>query len=423
MEIYVNPSGSPIPSSTPSPTPIGYTPTPTPTFTLPTPTPINSKPIVQPSGYFLITQDPFALSFNTGEAFAIQSLSPATTITFTITSGSLNGTGNVNATGRGGIFDIVPTTSGTLLITSTGDPVSVYIDGVYKNNIPFDFTPGDPVITWTYGGAVIINNNGIQYFFRSDTYTTLGVSGYGFDSDYTNTAQTISETYVGTDTVNYAFLIFLFTSPTRYTEITSGPSATIPIVGNFTGAATSTINIPRTTVTLGYQALQINVLEQFGAGEYITVANFVSPVLITNSIEASTWSFLLEVNQTQTAGNTISSFTFGDSTYRSGVNNIIFSTPSDSEIQAWRLSHIDLVGFILASYMNVLGTGFYSLLLLLFGGVLYFRYGHFGTVAFFFVLFGGVGGLVWILFPPWIAAVAAALIILGLTFTVWRVIR
>lgn len=401
------------------------TPTPTPVSTaLPTPNPSN-WPISNPLAgtYFLLTETPFIMNYTAGESFAVQSLNPATTITFTVTSGTLNGIGNVNATNVGGIFQILPDSSGTLLATVTGSPASVYIEGVYANNIPYSFFPGDPVITWTYGTSIIVSNNGVQYYFKDETYTTLGVSANGFDSDYGNTYAAINHSYAGIDNVQYAFQAYLVTSPTFYREITTGPSATITVSGNTTAAVSGTVNIPYTSVLLGYQAIFINVTEQFGANAPTVITQFISPVLMTNAIEASTWEFVLEVQQTQQANVTSTSVLYGNTDYRSGVNNILFSIPNESDIQAWRLSQLDFVGFILATYMVHLGTAFYALLLVLFGGVLYFRYGHFGTVAFFFILFGGSGGLVWLLFPAWIAAVASALIILGITFLVWRIIR
>lgn len=415
-------SSSPSPTATPTATSTSSV---TPTSTLP-PLPTPTATTSPTSNDFLITTYPFVLTYSTGGSFAIQSTNPSSIITFTVTSGNLNGTGNVNAGNNGGAFQILPTTSGTLLITTSGSPASVYIDGVYANNIPYDFFPGDPLITWTYGSSpIIINGNGIQYYFRSETYTTLGVSGNGFDSDYTNNVGAIFKPYIGTDSITYAFQVYLFSSPTRYTELTSGPSASMLITSNYTGTSTATINIDKTDVTLGYQALQIKLLEQYGSGSWVTVANFISPVLITDSIKASTWVFNLNINQTQTGGNTYSTVNFGNSQYQSGVSNIVFSTPKESEIQAWRLSHMDLVGFELASYIDEIGSAFYALVLLLFAAVLYFRYGHFGTVAFFFILFGGSGGLLFVFFgnAMWIVAPAAALIILGTTWLVWRLIR
>ena len=69
---------------------------------------------------FLITNNPFIINYSSGQAFAIQSLNPTSTITFTVTSGLLNGTGSVNASNTNGIFQILPTTNGTLLITTSG---------------------------------------------------------------------------------------------------------------------------------------------------------------------------------------------------------------------------------------------------------------------------------------------------------------
>lgn len=118
-----------------------------------------------------------------------------------------------------------------------------------------------------------------------------------------------------------------------------------------------------------------------------------------------------------------SSFTFGNSQYKNGVNNILFSKPLQSDIAMWRLSRGDWIGWLLGEYTDEIGVGFYGLILFGIGATLYFRYKHFGTILFFFSIFGGPGGLVWFLLPAWGAAVASALIIIGASFIVWRLIR
>jgi hypothetical protein len=118
-----------------------------------------------------------------------------------------------------------------------------------------------------------------------------------------------------------------------------------------------------------------------------------------------------------------STFIFGSPTYKSGLYGLAMSVPLQSEIQLWRLTSGDYVGFEIGAYYDLIGGAFYVLLLLLAAGVLYFRYGHFGTVAFFFVFFGGLGGTVWLLVPPWAAGVVSAFVILGISFIVWRLIR
>jgi hypothetical protein len=90
---------------------------------------------------------------------------------------------------------------------------------------------------------IYVNGNGLQYYFKDETYNTLGVTGNGLDSDYGNTYATINQSYSGTDSVTYAFEVSLFSSPTKLTQLTSGPSATIVVSGNYTGTLTGTVVI------------------------------------------------------------------------------------------------------------------------------------------------------------------------------------
>jgi hypothetical protein len=183
-------------------------------------------------------------------------------------------------------------------------------------------------------------------------------------------------------------------------------------------------------VVLGYQALEVELYSYTPNYGWMLEKTFITPVLITSEIISSTLTLRLYVNVTfispSSYGGTYdvtSNFAFGSSTYESGLFNLQVSTPRQSEIQKWRFESGDYIGFTIGAYYDLIGAGVYALLLLLFSGVLYFRYGHGGTVAFFFVLFGGVGGLVWVFLPLWAATPAAIIIILLVTILVWRLIR
>ncbi len=247
----------------------------------------------------------------------------------------------------------------------------------------------------------------LTLYLRSDTYTSCGVSGYGLDTDYTNTALSVN-----------------ITSDTVSTELTSGvPAAVVVAQNNFTGQLSSSWIAPETPLILGYQALQVTVYASTNNGvNWTAQANYLSNVLMSSKLEAASWTFSLRVTQTQT-NTTTSSFTFGDTNNRCTLSGVSLQVPLQSEVQSWRLSRGDYVGFELGAYVDVIGSAFYILLLLIPTGILYFRYGHVGTIVFFFLLFGGAGGLVWILVPAWAATVVSALLILGFSFVVWRVIR
>ena len=264
---------------------------------------------------------------------------------------------------------------------------------------------------------VVQGGTSLQYYFRSDTYTTLGVSAYGLDSDYTNAFLTSNVTFP----VYYGFRVWLVSSSTISTELTnSTPTAYIYLNGSETyDSYSSTWLCPETTVNLGYQALKITVYASADLEEWTALASYITPVLITKQIEESTWTFTLQV--AFDGANAV--YSWGDTSHRSGISGITFTEPLESEIQLWRINTGDYAGFILGAYIDVIGEAFYVLCLIGAAGTLYFRYRNFGVIVFFFSIFGGVGGLVWFLVPPWAAAVASALIIIGTSFIVWRVIR
>ena len=83
----------------------------------------------------------------------------------------------------------------------------------------------------------------------------------------------------------------------------------------------------------------------------------------------------------------------------------------------------DLIGFLIGSYVDILGEAFYILVLFAFCGSLYRRYSHFGIVAFWFALFAGPGGLLLLFIPAWAIIPTAILLIVGCSLIVWRMIR
>ena len=280
-------------------------------------------------------------------------------------------------------------------------------------------TYADDIIVYYYVQypPVVEPGTPVDYYFRSDTYDTLGISAYGFDDDYTNNHVTLGYSMPRF----YSFRVYLSSSAAVSTELTASYySACFNLTGD-EGYENCSVTwaCPETSVTLGYQCLKVKLFTSTDYLNWASVADYVSPVLITKKIEASAWCFTMFISMNLTYGT----YRFGDTTYRSGVSNIVFSVPLESEIQLWRINVGDYVGFILGAYIDMIGEAFYVIILLGLAGVLYFRYRNFGVIAFFFSIFGGVGGLVWFLVPPWAAAVTSALIIIGTTFIVWRLIR
>lgn len=316
----------------------------------------------------------------------------------------------------------VTDSTGTISVSSSSVTIIVSASGG-GGGTPTPTLPATPTPTPSIPTPPPVNYGPSKLYFRSDTYTTFEVMGYGLDSDYTNTAQSVTEIYTGSAVVNYAMKVYLFSSDTHYAELTDGPSAIISVNTNYTGLKSADCNIYDTSVVLGYQALKVELLEQFNGGEWLPIATFVSPVLITEMIESSTWQLNLYVNNTVTSTYTYATIVFGNSQYRSNIDGISFSEPDLSKVQMWRLSLGDFVGFLVGGYMAVLGDAFYVLLLFGICGSLYRRYQHFGVVAVFFVLFAGPGSILLLFLPAWAIIPTMLFLLLGCGFILWRIIR
>ncbi|MFA5366219.1 MAG: hypothetical protein WC325_13640, partial [Candidatus Bathyarchaeia archaeon] len=188
-------------------------------------------------------------------------------------------------------------------------------------------------------------------YFRSDTYTAQGVSAYGLDVDVTDEVVT-SNVQFDVDMVKYGLRVYLVTSSTHRTELTTDYSAVITLTSNSSGYVYGYWGIPETDVILGYQALEFDVYSYTPSSLWILEKSFITPVLITKEILSSSLTFTLYVNTTFTTPSTLggtsdvtSSFVFGDVTHKSGIYGLTVTTPRQSDIQLWRLNSGDYVGF------------------------------------------------------------------------------
>lgn len=101
---------------------------------------LNGSPIIQ-------TQDNFLLSCDNLD---LQDVTDNITVSFSFLSGNFSGQGNLNFTTEGGLFLIMPSSSGTLNITCTSPNFYPYINSTILIN-PYKFSSGSPfTVYWIY---------------------------------------------------------------------------------------------------------------------------------------------------------------------------------------------------------------------------------------------------------------------------------
>ena len=177
-------------------------------------------------------------------------------------------------------------------------------------------------------------------------------------------------------------------------------------------------------MTLGSQALKIDVYAKIDSGSWTLQASFLSNALLTKQILSTTWSLNLNLEIISVTGNTTSYFRFGDTTYRSTLTDVTIVTPNYTDIQLWQWMNGDVIGLIFGAYLHVLGPLFYVLIYILIFGGLYFRHRTFNPVAFLLVLGGGAGGFsAWVLLPPYAAAILSVFVIAAIGALLFKVLR
>ncbi|MFA6660430.1 MAG: hypothetical protein WCS62_02345, partial [Bacilli bacterium] len=277
----------------------------------------------------------------------------------------------------------------------------------------FDFYTIPPVIL-----------SGETYYFRSDSYQVNTVTAYGLDVDYTNTAVYLSSNGATGATVQYGFRIYQLHTGGGKTELTGGsPEAAITLSSNSSGYQTATWSCAETDWDLGRDAIQIAVYVKFDSGNWIAVANYVTPSIMSGTLEASTWTFRVYLYYLDNGASTQTRFYFGSGTYHSEISGIAFTEASIFDMMMFSLMVGDLIMFFRLPLDLLFGSWWYFLLILAVAGAFYIRYRNLVVILVLWTLFAGAGGLVGLLIPNPIDMAIWVLLSLGLTAVLWRVFR
>jgi hypothetical protein len=91
------------------------------------------------------------------------------------------------------VWGLGPALNGTITLNDLGAPTPTPTPTSTPTPTPAPTPTSTPTATPLSTPIIIVSSNGQQYYFRSDQYSTNGVLSYGFDSDFTNEAETITD--------------------------------------------------------------------------------------------------------------------------------------------------------------------------------------------------------------------------------------
>jgi len=326
-------------------------------------------------------------------------------------------------------FSVTSSSSNILMIVDVPrECVYIQKNGVNETGWTYADTPSNheyknvsSLSTWEFYHPLLIPplTPSTTFFFRSDSKTTNNVTAYYLHTTESSVSMTLQDSSSSSLTAYYAFTVQLLHSWGSTTTL-GDKIGTITLSSNFTGYKTSTWACPQTTLAMD-DASEVTVWSKLGSGDWVAKAVYVTDQLISKRLNANTWTFTLKVSYA--VGSTLTSFSFGNSNSYSRIEGVSLKPPVYSEIVLWYLINGNLLGALSYGYLKLFGAMFYGLILFGVCSSLYVSYRKIAPVVFLFILFGGVGGLVWAFVPEVATTIAYAFLVLGLAVIIWRVIR
>lgn len=264
----------------------------------------------------------------------------------------------------------------------------------------------------------------VTWYYRSDTHTVNGVTGYIINQTLSATTKNVSLSLAGNSTVYWGWRVWQVKSDGSKVELSSGsPIATVNRAVDGEGFQTSTWTAPARALQIGFDALEIVLYMKVGAGSWQSRAIFVSSTLVEKSVSSVTWTFKAYTKRSYSGGTTTGYFIFGSSTRNSRIEGVTFGEADVYETMNYKLQSGDFIGFILYPYVNLIGNLFYGLVMLMLTVPLYNRYHSLTPILVLFILFGGATGIFTLLIPVAGFGITWVFMLLGLAGLLYKVFR
>lgn len=267
----------------------------------------------------------------------------------------------------------------------------------------------------------------IDLYFHGTTTTVNTIAGYVASTAPPRVSANVNETYGASSDVFFGVRVYVASATGSTVELTDG----VYTIGSVAVGQTPTnsliqtdLAVPLTSLEFRQSSLVFRYYVRFDLGAWIPKAVFTTEALDYKKILPANWTFNLYVSRSE-SGDTIGGFAWGDASYLSGVDGLVFKEAYPTDWQAYYLHQGNFVMFIMAPYTLVLGNFFYGIILLAVAGTLFIRYRTLGMSALFLLIILGCigGGAGNIIFGEVLVGVVWIILAFGLAVLYWRAFR
>jgi hypothetical protein len=252
---------------------------------------------------------------------------------------------------------------------------------------------------------VIVVPSGLQQLdlrFSNNERITFDNVGFGLDDKSGGNIVSVESVYDSNVDVALGFRVWLVGEGGYEWELTEGvPVAVSSFLvsdGSFSGWVSGVWDCPDVPLPmLGGYALRV-VLYSAAMDGVNTVARavFVSPVLLSDRLVGSTWTFTVFVDYMLDSWALSWSGVYG----QAGVYGVMIVEPSSYDVMWFKLLGLDFFGFLLYPYVDTLGMGmFYVIVWVAVLGAYYIWHQKVSVILLIMVLLGSAGGVLFQFFP------------------------
>jgi hypothetical protein len=265
---------------------------------------------------------------------------------------------------------------------------------------------------------------GEPLYMRSDTHTVNNETQYQLKLTRSTIAITLSDSVAGSYQTSYGFRVFVLHYDGSEDEISHGtPIGTLTRAANGEGLQNNTYTPTYTRWQVGFDALKVVVYVRFGTGSWTAKATWTTERQLAKAIDDEEWTFSIYTKRDESGGNTQAQVKFGNVTYDSLIDDVIFIEPNTFEMMQYHLNNGDLIQFFIYPYYVLIGNLIYGLGMLFICGPMYLRYRSFNIILVLFALFGGTGGVFTLMVPSIALHVTWVFLLLGLAGLLWKATR
>lgn len=260
------------------------------------------------------------------------------------------------------------------------------------------------------------------FYMRSDAHTIHNITAYKLASALTTNATSYSLSQLGSYNVTFGVRIWTVNSRGQLFEITQGsPVATVTRTTDGQGVQQGTFNYQGQSSIADAILLRIYVM--FGNNAPQLVISLITSNGLTCKIAAGTWTVQYYTQRTYTAGQTVATLRWGNTTYNMNIT-LNLTTPSRMEVMQSFLQEGNLVQFILYPYTSLVGNSlFFGFVLLFMAVTLYMEVQNAAAIAIMLALFTAGTGFLSVFIPEIASPIFFVALVICIAVLLYKLVK